>query len=142
MNKISIYVLTLCLSFSAVSLYSQNNRARIITTNELNDNIFYHTIERGQTVYSIATMYGVTVDDIYRLNPESRESIKAGATLKIPQKDVSSAPMGNAEDNYLYHTIQPKETLYSLSVRYKVPGPDIIAANPGLSVSSAESYLI
>ena len=44
--------------------------------------------------------------------------------------------MGNAEDNYLYHTIQPKETLYSLSVRYKVPDPDIIAANPGLSVSS------
>ncbi len=44
--------------------------------------------------------------------------------------------MGNAEDNYLYHTIQPKETLYSLSIRYKVPGPDIIAANPGLSVST------
>ena len=136
MNKISIYVLTLCLSFCSVSISSQNNKARIITTNELNDNIFYHTIERGQTVYSIATMYGVTVDDIYRLNPESRESIKAGATLKIPQRDAGSAPMGNAEDNFLYHTIQPKETLYSLSIRYAVPGPDIIKANPGLSTST------
>ena len=136
MNKISIYVLTLCLSFCSVSLYSQNNKARIITTNELNDNIFYHTIERGQTVYSIATMYGVTVDDIYRLNPESRESIKAGATLKIPQRDAGTAPMGKAEDNFLYHTIQPKETLYSLSIRYAVPGTDIIEANPGLSTST------
>ena len=136
MNKISIYVLTLCLSFCSVSISSQNNKARIITTNELNDNIFYHTIERGQTVYSIATMYGVTVNDIYRLNPESRESIKAGATLKIPQRDAGSAPMGNAEDNFLYHTIQPKETLYSLSIRYAVPGPDIIEANPGLSTST------
>lgn len=136
MNKISIYVLTLCLSFCSVSISSQNNKARIITTNELNDNIFYHTIERGQTVYSIATMYRVTVDDIYRLNPESRESIKAGATLKIPQRDAGSAPMGNAEDNFLYHTIQPKETLYSLSIRYAVPGPDIIEANPGLSTST------
>lgn len=136
MNKISIYVLTLCLSFCSVSISSQNNKARIITTNELNDNIFYHTIERGQTVYSIATMYGVTVDDIYRLNPESRESIKAGATLMIPQRDAGSAPMGNAEDNFLYHTIQPKETLYSLSIRYAVPGPDIIEANPGLSTST------
>ena len=136
MNKISIYVLTLCLSFCSVSISSQNNKARIITTNELNDNIFYHTIERGQTVYSIATMYGVTVDDIYRLNPESRESIKAGATLKIPQRDAGSAPMGNAEDNFLYPTIQPKETLYSLSIRYAVPGPDIIEANPGLSTST------
>lgn len=136
MNKISLYVLTLCLSFACVSLHSQNNRARIITTNELNDNIFYHTIERGQTVYSIATMYGVTVDDIYRLNPESRESIKAGATLRIPQRDAGSASLDNAEDNYLYHTIQPKETLYSLSIRYTVPGADIIKANPGLSVST------
>lgn len=136
MNKISIYVLTLCLSFCSVSLYSQNNKARIITTNELNDNIFYHTIERGQTVYSIATMYGVTVDDIYRLNPESRESIKAGATLKIPQRDAGTAPMGKAEDNFLYHTIQPKETLYSLSIRYAVPGTNIIEANPGLSTST------
>lgn len=136
MNKISIYVLALCLSFTGISLYAQNNRARIITTNELNDNIFYHTIERGQTVYSIATMYGVTVDDIYRLNPESRESIKAGATLKIPQRDAGSASLENTEDNYLYHTIQPKETLYSLSIRYAVPGQHILEANPGLSVST------
>nr|WP_129734149.1 LysM peptidoglycan-binding domain-containing protein [Parabacteroides goldsteinii] len=136
MNKISIYVLTLCLSFACISLHSQNNRARIITNNELNDNIFYHTIERGQTVYSIATMYGVTVDDIYRLNPESRESIKAGATLKIPQRDAGSASLEKTEENFLYHTIQPKETLYSLSIRYAVPGPDIIEANPGLSTST------
>lgn len=136
MNKISLYVLTLCLSFACVSLHSQNNRARIITTNELNDNIFYHTIERGQTVYSIATMYGVTVDDIYRLNPESRESIKAGATLKIPQRDAGSASLEKAEENFLYHTIQPKETLYSLSTRYVVRGSDIIEANPGLSTST------
>ena len=27
-------------------------------------------------------MYGVTPDDIYRLNPDSKEGIKAGATLK------------------------------------------------------------
>ena len=32
--------------------------------------------------------------------------------------------------------IQPKETLYSLSIRYAVPGPDIIEANPGLSTST------
>ncbi len=135
MNKISLYLLAFCLNVCCVSLYSQNS-VRIITTNESHDNIFYHTIERGQTVYAIATMYGVSVDDIYRLNPNSREVIKAGETLKIPQRDASSAPMGNAADNYLYHTIQPKETLYALSIRYAVPGTAIIKANPGLSTAS------
>lgn len=136
MNKISVYILTLFLSFTCVSIFSQNNQSRIVINNGQNGDIFYHTIERGQTVYAIATMYGVSVDDIYRLNPESRESIKAGATLKIPQRDLVSGPSEKTEKNYLFHTIQPRETLYSLSLRYNVPAEAIIKANPGLSVAT------
>ena len=135
MNKISIYALTFFLSLSSVTVYSQKNNKQVIFTNEQGSDIFYHTIERGQTVYAIATMYGVSVEDIYRLNPESKEGIKAGSTLRIPQKDSAIAPSGKA-DNYTYHTIQPKETLYSLSIKYSVPATDIIAANPGLSTST------
>ena len=90
------------------------------------DNFFLHTIERGQTVYSIAIMYNVSVDDIYRLNPESRKGIRAGDVLKIPQESGS----------YIFHTIQPQETLYGLSQQYHMKGEDIIAANPGLSVQT------
>ena len=135
MNKISIYALTFFLSLSSVTVYSQKNNKQVIFTNEQGSDIFYHTIERGQTVYAIATMYGVSVEDIYRLNPESKEGIKAGSTLRIPQKDSAIAPSGKA-DNYTYHTIQSKETLYSLSIKYSVPATDIIAANPGLSTST------
>ena len=93
------------------------------------DRFFLHTVERGQTVYSISLMYSVTPEDIYRLNPESRTVIRIGDILKIPQESGS----------YLYHTIQPKETLYGLSQRYHMKGEDIIAANPGLSI---ETFLI
>ncbi len=124
----------MCFCCAAVS--SQTDKARIITTNGLGKDIFYHTIVRGQTVYSIATMYGVTTEDIYRLNPDSRKSIRAGETLRIPQRGVAEKAEGGDKDNYIYHTIQPKETLYALSVRYAVPGQDIIAANPGLSTAT------
>ena len=73
MNKISIYALTFFLSLSSVTVYSQKNNKQVIFTNEQGSDIFYHTIERGQTVYAIATMYGVSVEDIYRLNPERRD---------------------------------------------------------------------
>lgn len=138
MNKINICVLTFFLSIASTSLYSQeHNRQRATTTNEQGDDVFYHTIERGQTVYAIATMYGITVEDIYRLNPESKESIKTGFTLKIPQKNIATAPSNNkAGNNYTYHTIQPKETLYSLSLKYKATAQHIINANPGLSAST------
>lgn len=134
MNKISVYTLTFFLSFACFTLYSQSNNRHTTTTNEQGRDIFYHTIERGQTVYAIATMYGVSVDDIYRMNPESRDGIKAGSQLKIPQRNAASSD--EKAGAYTYHTIQPKETLYSLSVKYVVPATDIINANPGLSTAS------
>ncbi|MDR1203554.1 MAG: LysM peptidoglycan-binding domain-containing protein [Tannerellaceae bacterium] len=137
MNKIIIYLLTVFFCFTCAKVYSQEKGTKIISTNIQDDDIFYHTIEQGQTVYSIATMYGVGVEDIYRLNPESREMIKTGEKLRIPQKDIATTVTATQEDrDYSFHTIQPKETLYSLSKRYEVSATNIINANPGLSVST------
>lgn len=52
MNKISIYALTFFLSLSSVTVYSQKNNKQVIFTNEQGSDIFYHTIDRGQTVYA------------------------------------------------------------------------------------------
>ena len=122
MNKINIYVLTFFLSLAGVSIYAQNNRSQVVITSGQDNNVFFHTIERGQTVYAIATMYGVTPDDIYRLNPDSKEGIKAGATLKIPQRDIVGGTAKKQDGNYIFHTIQPKETRY----RHRKSKPRIV----------------
>ncbi|MDH6313423.1 LysM repeat protein [Parabacteroides sp. PFB2-10] len=136
MNRHSLFLCIILLITALSGLQAQvNNNGQAIASNVQGDDIFYHTIERGQTVYSIATMYGVSQDDIYRLNPGSKEGIRAGDVLKVPQRDVAVNPVeADDSDMYIYHTIQPKETLYSLSKRYKVQAPDIVRANPGLTV--------
>jgi len=91
-----------------------------------NTDYFLHTVERGQTVYSLARMYNISVEDVYRLNPDSRTMIREGQKLKIPQESGS----------YVYHTIQPQETLYGVSKKYNMSGEDIIEVNPGLSAST------
>ncbi|WP_080904545.1 LysM peptidoglycan-binding domain-containing protein [Parabacteroides sp. Marseille-P3160] len=139
MNLLRINILSFLLCTLAFSGYAQQQMKNSFSTiNETGDQIFYHTVERGQTVYSIATMYGVSTEDIYRLNPESRQSIKAGSILKVPQRDASSHPQA-ASEGYTYHTIQPQETLYRLSIEYNVPATEIIKENPGLS---AETFTI
>lgn len=135
MDKIRINILLFLFSFSLISGYAQQDRP-VSNTNVSQSNIFHHTIERGETVYSIATMYGVTESDIYKLNPGSEVSIKAGEVLIIPQKEASSKSDIQPDDIYIYHTIQPKETLYSLTLKYKVPATSIVEANPGLSVET------
>src|SRR5690554_2502317 len=94
---------------------------------------FKHTVVKGETVFSISQMYNTTVEDIYRLNPDTRESISIGQVLTIPQRRVISEVK---EENYRYHTILPKETLYSVSRTYSLKPEDIIAANPGLTVET------
>ena len=95
---------------------------------QVTPSFFLHTVTKGQSLYSIASMYNVTIDEIVQLNPGSDERIKAGEALKIPQK---------ANNNQLrFHTIQAGETLYQLTVRYDVTAQRICQANPGLSASN------
>lgn len=90
---------------------------------------FLHTITKGQSLYSISSMYNVSTADIIKLNPGSENKIKAGETLKIPQKD-------NGTSQPTFHTIQAGETLYKLTQRYGVSSLRICQANPGLSASN------
>ena len=97
-----------------------------------NQSYFLHTIEKGQSLYSIASMYGVSQADIIKLNPGSDEKIFIGRTLRIPRSAA------NAQKE-TYHTIASGETLYRLTVKYNVSAKAICDANPGLS---AENFRI
>ena len=94
---------------------------------------FLHTITKGQSLYSISSMYNVTIDDIVRLNPGSDRQIREGATLKIPQATATNS------DKPVFHTIQAGETLYRLSLKYNVTTQAICNANPGLSAGNFRS---
>ena len=93
---------------------------------------FLHTIEKGQSLYSIASMYGVSQSDIIKLNPGSDEKIFIGRTLRIPRSAANI-------QKETYHTIETGETLYRLTVKYNVSAKAICDANPGLS---AENFRI
>ena len=94
---------------------------------------FKHTVVKGETVYSISKMYHTTVDQIIRLNPGAANGIAIGSVLTIPQRRVISS---EKEENYRYHTILPKETLYSVAKTYRLKPEDVVRANVGLSVES------
>ena len=92
---------------------------------------FMHTVTQGQGLYSISRMYGVTEDEIIRLNPGSEKVIRAGEELKIPTKKNTTSGK--------FHTIQKGETLFRLSVENRISVKELCDANPGLS---AENFKI
>ena len=97
-----------------------------------NQTYFMHTIEKGQSLYSIASMYGISQGDILRLNPGADERIYAGQTLRIPlSSDNTQSPT--------FHTIAPGETLYGLTRKFHTTAQAICDANPGLSAANFRS---
>ena len=89
---------------------------------------FMHTVTQGQGLYSISRMYGVTEDEIIRLNPGSEKVIRAGEELKIPMKKTTASGK--------FHTIQKGETLFRLSVENRISVKELCDANPGLSAEN------
>ena len=99
------------------------------TSAQENQSYFLHTIEKGQSLYSIASMYNISQADIVKLNPGSDDKIYVGRTLRIPRTDAGL-------QKETFHPIAPGETLYRLTVKYNVSAKAICDANPGLSADN------
>ena len=140
MKRVKFFAYVIILMIHSMALTAQvNSMPQQSNQSKVNDQ-FQHTVERGQTVYAIATMYGVSVDEIYKLNPQSKVSIQLGSKLTIPQKQqatLTTAPTtAPTAPEYSFHTINPRETLYAVRIKYNIPAKAILEANPGLSTET------
>ena len=118
--------------FLALALMAGSS-IKVMAQESAESGYFLHTVTKGQSLYSISSMYNVSIDDIVRLNPGSDKQIREGAALKIPQAVSTNS------DKPVFHTIQAGETLYRLSVKYNITTQAICEANPGLSSENFRS---
>ncbi|MBR5456099.1 MAG: LysM peptidoglycan-binding domain-containing protein [Bacteroidaceae bacterium] len=110
-----------------------------IIANAQEGKFFTHTVSKGQTLYSISRMYGTTVDEIIRHNPECAAKLSVGHELRIPQNNTAIQHDATSDNNNAtekYHTIKSGETLYRLGKMYGITTQAICDANPGLSIEN------
>lgn len=91
-----------------------------------------HIVKKGETLYSVARTYSVTVKELAEINHFSTEThIKIGQKLVIPSKGVSDKVSAEekASDKPLIHVVQKGETLYGIAKKYKTTIDKIAAAN-------------
>jgi LysM repeat protein len=78
-----------------------------------------HRVRRGQTLYSIASMYGVSVEAIVGANNLSNpRRIYAGQRLRIP-----------LPDGLIVHTVRRGETLMGIALKYGVSSWSVAQLN-------------
>lgn len=136
MKKLLITTLALVALTVAVDVVAQSpevRRSESIVRIE-GDSYYVHTVEAGQTLYSLAKAYEVSTAAIVHYNPLVAGGLKAGQVLKIPAVGVSAPKMSQRKINRLFdeHEVKQGETVYSISRMYAVPVATLLEDNLSL----------
>jgi LysM repeat protein len=100
---------------------------------ERSGNFILHTVEKGQTAWFISRKYDVDVKDIFEHNVGAEEQLTVGSIIRVPAKDKDpDTEDPQDEGNFIFHKVQPGNTLYSLARKFNVTVDNIIENNPAL----------
>jgi LysM repeat protein len=98
-------------------------------------NLKTHSVKTGESIESIANFYKITPSDIYALNPDAKANFSSQTVLIIPQSFLppsSSLEVTIELISYKVHKVRRKETLFSISQKFKVTVEDIKVHNKQL----------
>ena len=77
---------------------------------------YLHTVQPGQTLYSICKAYGANIDEVKSLNDKKDNALSLYEVLKVPYTD----PFVQQDDKFYYHKVVKGETFYSIARLYKI----------------------
>ena len=98
-------------------------------------NLKTHSVKTGESIESIANFYKITPSDIYALNPDAKADFSSQTVLIIPESFLppsSSLEVTKELVSYKVHKVRRKETLFSISQKFKVTVEDIKVHNKQL----------
>ncbi|WP_174774460.1 LysM peptidoglycan-binding domain-containing protein [Chryseobacterium sediminis] len=103
-----------------------------------------HTVAQGDNPYNIAKKYGMTVDELLKLNPKHKDGkLAIGDVLTIKSdkpatpvvtktahaEKVASATSASSLGKII---LQPKQTIYGITKQYRISETDLRKLNPDL----------
>ena len=90
---------------------------------------FAYTVQRGDTMFSIARMFNVSLQALIDANPQISDpaNIVPGQTVCVP---VTGPPPGQCPPGTFAYTVQPGDSMFSIAQRFGVSLNALIAANP------------
>ena len=84
-----------------------------------------YTVQSGDSLWSIAKKYNISVEELKSANNLSSSLLKVGQILKIPQEEVETKPSGE----YIIYTVKSGDTLYNIAKQYGLSVDKLINYN-------------
>lgn len=103
---------------------------------------YLHTIKSGESIEAIAKAYNTTVQVISMNNKERMGKFPEGILIRIPVLAENATPA--SVQQFAYHVVEKKQTLYSICKKFGVQEEDIYKYNPNAryGIKSGETLKI
>lgn len=92
-----------------------------------------YTVPPKKTLFSLSQEFGISREEIIRLNPEimERGNLQEGMVLRLPERKPDSTAVDAS--NFVFYEVKPKQTEFSLSRKLGIGWSELRALNPDLA---------
>ncbi len=97
-----------------------------------------HTVSKGDNPYNISKKYNISLEELYQLNPKTKDGKLAIGDVLIVQNSVKSTPKNATAKAMVTSgelgkiTLQPKQTIYGITKQYQISEVELRRLNPDL----------
>jgi len=102
-----------------------------------------YVVKPKETKYGIARLYGITIAELEEMNPEMKDGLKLGQTIRVPntQLEKSDSAVIN-EDVYAFYEVKKGNTIYSLLKEFDISADKLIDLNPTVADGLKEGMIL
>ncbi len=107
-----------------------------ISNNTDTDNYQNYVVKPGDTLYKIAKNYGMSVEELIKINNLSNTNLFVGQILKVKQNYYSKIPLGSKcygtgyqEPKYETYIVKKGDNLYAIAKKFNTSVDNLIGLN-------------
>ena len=105
-----------------------------------------HTVAKGDNPYSIAKKYGISLDELVRMNPDAKSGkLSIGQVLVVGKKSApkpAEKAVKTTTPALGKITLQPKQTLYGITKQYHISEAELRKLNPNLEMKIGSEVIL
>ncbi|MGD2035018.1 MAG: LysM peptidoglycan-binding domain-containing protein [Bacteroidales bacterium] len=114
---------------------SDDDQKIVADADSENDDFILHTVQAGETSYSLHKKYNVPLPALFKYNPGTEAGLTLGQQVRIPKEHLLRPPVTQPEvkqEDQIRYTVQQGDTLYRIAKNHGVPVSAIVSANEEL----------
>ena len=130
-NRLLFFLFLLLGMLFSGSLSAQVPSERSQETTKIGGKEYYmHHVKQGETLWGLAKVYNVSVEEIESLNPEVKDGLKAGHVLGIPVRPLAESQAEEPKEEPKTIVVEPKP---EPKVEEPQPEPVVVEPEPVLA---------